>query len=251
MGVEADDLFLDVTALGQQRGLLQDAVLVGMGADQLLHPGLHFLQVSAGDGAPQFLDLAIGALQLGHALAQLALDAPAFLVAHGIEQASGFLQLGQHRRVQLLVGGLFGAAHGPRQPQDRVQIGLRRDAELLGRAAEGPDVPAHQFAVQGEAVAGDFLHAQDQLHVAARQVLLQETADLHLQRVGLSRHAQVKIEEAVVDRLERQREPQVLARLSFDTGERRHGANGHGLVVAADIYELQIIQPAVGPQAAK
>ena len=85
VGFHAHQLLADVAALGQQRGFLQDAVAVGVGADQFLHAQLHFFQVGARDRGAMLADFLRRLEQALHVPAQLAVDALALFGAHGVQ----------------------------------------------------------------------------------------------------------------------------------------------------------------------
>ena len=82
---QADDFFLNVAAIDQQRGFLQHAFLVDGRAQQLLQAGLQPLAVVLQHGAAMLLHALAGLDQVSHALAQFAGNAAAFFLAHLIQ----------------------------------------------------------------------------------------------------------------------------------------------------------------------
>jgi len=61
--------------------------------------------------------------------------------------------------------------------------------------------------------------------VAAAKLLLEQRAQLHLQRIAAAGQPQIEIEKAMVDALERQGEGETLGNFAFNAGKTRHGIN--------------------------
>src|SRR6185312_4668898 len=115
-------------------------------------------------------------------------------------------------------------------------VGLGCQAELSRRRAEGLDIATGDLAIECEVLTAAALQVESQFHVSPGQFLLEQPAQLHLQRIAVRRHAEVHIEKAVVHRLQRQSEAQgTLARhtdlrirhLPFYLRKPGHGTNRH------------------------
>ena len=105
--------------------------VIGVAADQLLHAGLHFLQVGVSNGAAQLLDLGGGAAQARHALAQFPLDAASFLEAHAVELGDGFFQSREHAVFALRIElGFRPRLSAPGMRKHGIEVGLAGDAEF-------------------------------------------------------------------------------------------------------------------------
>ncbi len=172
MGFHAHEFFANVAALGKDGGFLEDTVLVGVRAHQFLHALLDLVQVGARDGGAVLADFRCRRGQALHSFAELAIDAAAFLGAHGIQLGNRVVERLQHRRLQLLVARAGAGIHRSRHFQDGVQVGLRLDAEFLGDAAQGFDIAADQLVVEGHYRPAGTLDGKREFHVPARQLRL-------------------------------------------------------------------------------
>ena len=101
-----------------------------------------------------------------------------------------------------------------------LRSGVGRKGKFGRRGPEGGDIPAHEFAVQREGLAGRALQAQRDFNVAARHFFFQQAAQLHLQGIGAGRKAEVQIEKTMIDGLQRQRERHAAVGGSRGGGER-------------------------------
>ena len=88
--------------------------------------------------------------------------------------------------------------------KDVVEVGLAAGAKLAGRLAKRLHITADQLAIEVIALAAAPLHAERDLHMAARQPFFQHTADLHLQLIHLHRQTELRVEKTVIDRLQRE-----------------------------------------------
>src|SRR6185312_7774528 len=128
-------------------------------------------------------------------------------------------------------------------------VGLGCQAELSRRRAEGLDIATGDLAIECEVLTAAALQVESQFHVSPGQFLLEQPAQLHLQRIAVRRHAEVHIEKAVVHRLQRQSEAQgTLARhtdwwfsvsrvshLTLHLRKPGHGTNRHLAFCSAGI----------------
>ena len=145
--------------------------------------------------------------------------------------SESFFHLRQDGRFQRAIGRKRCRIQRAGHAQDCVQVGLGSQAELGRRRAKCLDVAAGDLAVEREAFAAAALQVESQFHVSARQFLLQQAAQLHLQSIAVGGHAEVHVEKAVVHGLQRQGEARASAvDLSLYLRETGHGANGHGFV---------------------
>ena len=142
VGIQADQFFLNIAAIHQQRRLLQHPVGVGLRTDQFLHAGSSTspdrFAGSPGDACSTpwrgFADCA-------PSLAEFALNAASFFFPHLVQPGKASLGFREHGSFQFLMaceGGGISIAPGMRK--NHVQVGLRRQAELRGGGAKGLNV---------------------------------------------------------------------------------------------------------------
>jgi hypothetical protein len=81
--------------------------------------------------------------------------------------------------------------------------------------------------VERDPVCARAIQVQDHFHVAASHFLFQHPAQLHLQRVGVGRQAEVKIQKTMIHGFQRQGKRQLGIDLPFDLRESGHGAKCH------------------------
>ena len=74
------------------------------------------------------------------------------------------------------------------------------------RFPEGGNVTADQRAIDRNTVAAAAVETDSQFNVPARDFFLHRAAQLHLEGIHLRRDAEMQIEEAVIYRLQRNRE---------------------------------------------
>ena len=152
--------------------------------------------------------------QMEHALAQFASDAAALFFAHLIEPVESLADLGHDCGFDLAVGTFVGGVERAGDTQNRVKVRRGRQRKLGRGGSEGSDVSAHNFAVQRECLGGRAFQAQRDFNVAARHLLFQQAAKLHLEGIGAGRKPEMKIEKAMIDGLQRQRKPHAAVGLS-------------------------------------
>ena len=142
-----------------------------------------------------------------HALAQFRGRTAAFFFAHLVEPLDGLLQRGGHVLLEFVRGiARLGGIQRARQLQHGVEVRLRAHAELLRRLAKCSQVSADQLAIDRERRSARALQAESDLDVSAMQALLQHPPHLHLHRIQLARDPQVQIQEAMVHRLQAERQ---------------------------------------------
>ena len=121
---------------------------------------------------------------MSHTLAQFALDALAFLVPHLVEPLQRFADLGHHSNLDFPVGSVVGGIERTRNAQNCVEIGLGGQGKFGGRGSEGRNISANEFTIKSERLTRRALQAQRYLNVAARNLFLEQAAELHFKRVG-------------------------------------------------------------------
>ncbi len=127
------------------------------------------------------LDAGAGLLNVLHALAQFALNAPALLLTHVIQLGQRLFDLRKNGGFQFTFRGARGRIHGARHAQNDVEVGLGGQAEFRGSRAERLDVAAHHFAIQRKAFTAAAIEAEREFEVAARNLLFEQAAQLHLE----------------------------------------------------------------------
>src|SRR5579859_98690 len=178
--------------------------------------------------------------EMSHALAKFAGNAAAFLLAHLIEALENLADLRQNRGLNFCLDVFVGGIESAWDAEDCVEVGLDGEGEFGGGGAKCGNVSANQFAVERESLAAGALETEGNFHVAASDLFFEKTAQLHLQRVSAGRKAEVQIEEAVIDRLQRKSERQapvgrsrgstrrIVLDFAANLGEAGHGTYGHG-----------------------
>ena len=91
-----------------------------------------------------------------------------------------------------------GALDSANETADGIEVRGCGDREFSGCRAEGGDVSADDFAIERERFTGG---AFPQISSVAAAPLFQETTELHLERIGSGRKAEMKIEKSMVDGL--------------------------------------------------
>ncbi len=66
--------------------------------------------------------------------------------------------------------------------------------------------------------------------MSAGQIFFEQAAQFHFQRIGVGRHAEVKVEKAVIHRFQGESEAKPAISLSFRLREPGHGADGRHFV---------------------
>ena len=183
MVFQADDFFLNVTAVDQKRGFLERPLLVGAGAEQFLQARLKPFHIALQHRAPVELHGCDGFAQVDHALAKLALDASAFLLAHLIQAVEHLASPSHHRRLERSLFRVARRIKRAGNAQDDVEIGLGRNAKLTGRRSKRRDVSAYQRTIQGKSFTASALQAERYLDVSTGNFLFEQAAKLHFERV--------------------------------------------------------------------
>src|SRR5690348_8870045 len=111
---------------------------------------MDLLHVSFGDVGAEFLDLAGGGLQTGHAVAELFINSLAFFYAHRVEAGDGLLDSGKDSRFEISIERHGRSGECTRQLENGVQVRAGTDGEFSFGFAEGLDVSANQLFVQGK-----------------------------------------------------------------------------------------------------
>jgi len=125
---EANQLLINAAALGEQRGLLQQARLIHIAVEHFAHALLNTLKIGllhalahAGDLLDQFRQAIKATAKIGSQCIALAL-------AHGVEGFNQRIDLRQHGGFESFDGILVGAsilADDAGQAEDGVEVGLR------------------------------------------------------------------------------------------------------------------------------
>ncbi len=185
--------------------------------------------------------------QVYHALAEFALNAAAFLLAHLIQTIEHFARAGHYRRLKRSILRVACRIEGTRNAQNRVEVGLGGHRKLCSRCPKSRDVSAYQGTIQRKGFVVSALHVERNLDVPTGNLFLEQAPKLHLKRVGTRGQAEVQIEETMIYRLQRKREGQVtialvrgecswrrthtslrlVCKLAFDLRKTCHGADRH------------------------
>jgi hypothetical protein len=137
--------------------------------------------------------------QVSHALAQFALNASAFFLAHLVETIESFVHPGQHCRFKIFtIRRAGGGIQRTGYPQDGVEIGLGRKRKLSRRRLKRRQISCHQRTVQRKGIAGSALQAQRNFDMPTRDFFFQQPPQLHLQRIRARRQPEVQVQKAVV-----------------------------------------------------
>src|SRR5579863_401351 len=160
--------------------------------------------------------------------------AATLFLAHVVETSNAVFQRRRYRLLEGLATVIVrNGIHRTGQLQYRVQIGLGADAEFFGYVAEGAKIAAHKFAIHGKRGPAASLQRNGDFEMTAMQALLQNASNLHLQRVKLRGLSQMKIKEAMVDRLQAQGQRELVADMRLYLGIPGHGANIHSRIYSA------------------
>ena len=107
-----------------------------------------------------FLDDLDRLRKMRHALAQLAFDAAALLLAHLVQTFENFADAGHHGGFERAVSAVASESSAPGMRRMALRSGSAATRKLVGRSAEGRDVGADQRAIERQIFAAAALQTQ-------------------------------------------------------------------------------------------
>src|SRR5512138_1157934 len=112
VSAQANEFFLNVAAVDQERSLLDDALLFGLRAHKFLNTRCKAICVAAKDRMPMLFDSLTGVEKLLHSLAKFVVDATAFFLAHPVEVGECLVDASKYSCFQLTLIQIIVATHG-------------------------------------------------------------------------------------------------------------------------------------------
>jgi hypothetical protein len=241
VGAEADELFFDVAAIGEERGLGEEAGLkiagwAGLG--EFRYAGAEALEGDVADAFTEGGGFFGEGEEAFHVGAEGCGEGGAFLGA-------GVVELGEERwdggeegsfegrggfGIGIGSGDLLGGEHAGKA-EKFVEVGLGGELMTDGGEAEGGEVGGEELIVEGErggGRGGAAIELNGEFYVSATERVFEKLAELGLERVGLDREAKLEIEEAVVDALEGEGEGRDFG-IARDRLDALGGVAGHGV----------------------
>src|SRR5579871_2447323 len=159
-------------------------------------------------GAAMLLYALSGFGQVQHTLPQFAGNAAAFFFTHLIQPVESLTDFRHDGAFDLPVGAVIGGIESSGDAQYGSEIGHSGKGKLGSSGTESSDVSANNFAIQRERFAGRALQAQRNLYVAPRHLLFQKAPELHLERIGARRKAEVQVKKSMIDGFQGKRKRQ-------------------------------------------
>ena len=143
-----------------------------------------------------------------HALAQLGHRAAAFFFAHVVQAFDGLFQRRRHMLVSSSspASSDLAAFRAPGSFSTAFRSGSALTPNSSAACAKGAQVSADQFAIDRERRSAGALQAERDFDMSTMQALLEHPAHLHLDGIEFVGHPQVQVEEAMVHRLQAQRD---------------------------------------------
>ncbi len=228
VGSKARDLFFDVAALGDERGFLQNAVLIEASVEHGLEALTEALDIGLLDLFAQgrrFVDEGAESFHVG---AELVGEERTFLGAHGLQSGDQRIRFAKNsffKATQLFVAVARFGHQNAGQAKDGVEVGFSGEPMLGGGGAKSFHVGGHECVVIPCFGLLAAFEVQRDFNVAPAQLFLQQPAQLNLNALGARRQTHVEIEKTVVHALQAERKTQRVGNPAGDPCKPGHGGN--------------------------
>src|SRR5215471_550339 len=157
-----------------------------------------------------------------HPLPQFALNAAAFFLAHLRQSLKRFLHLGKNSLIEVVAFRKGSGFKYPRHPHDGVEIQFGVDLKLGRSRAKGLHIAGNDLPVESKSSVIASLEAEGKLDVTASQPFLKNAPQLHLQSITVGGHAEMEIQEPVIDRFQGQRKANMAVESALGLRETGH-----------------------------